>query len=47
MKKVVVTRMATTQSVWCKGNTNITHTSGGFGFRNYVDCRSVACLSAY
>jgi hypothetical protein len=44
MKTFVVTRMVTTVSVWCKGNTNITHTSGGFGFRKYVDCRSLLVL---
>lgn len=46
-EKVVMTRMVTTESICCKDNTNITHTSGGFGFRRYVDCRTLAHLSLY
>ena len=46
-KEVVMTRMVTTQSICCKDNTNVTHISGGFGFRMYVDCKSLAHLSAY
>ena len=35
--KVVLTRMATTQSIWCRDNAKIARVSTGIGFWTYVD----------